>query len=1341
MSASIPSSVLEKFTTFGDLLRFLRRRAGITQMDLSIQVGYSDAQISRLEQNFRLPDIPTIEALFVPALGLENEPKAVARLLDLAAKVRRDDVPAPGLCPYKGLDYFDEADANLFVGREALTEKLTECVLSFTTRQDAGTQRFFAVIGASGSGKSSLVRAGLVPALRGKKVSANWPIYILTPGAHPLENLALCLTQDARSVVTTAALMDDLGTDPRSLGLYISRALKPTCAVHLLLVIDQFEELFTLCRSEEERSAFINNLLIGASEENGQVVVVITLRADFYAHCAGYLQLREALAQNQEFIGAMNDRELRRAIEEPARRGQWEFEPGLVDLILRDVGHEPGALPLLSHALLETWQRRHGHTLTLSGYTSAGGVRGAIAETAEAVFVDRFTREQQAIARRIFLRLTELGEVTAVGDTRRQATFKELILKPEETAATQAVLQALANARLITTSEDSAQVAHEALIREWPTLRHWLEEDREGLHLHRHLTEAAFEWSTANCEPDLLYRGVRLAQMREWAATHEEDMNEQECEFLAASVALSEQEAAEREAQRQRELEAAKKLAEAERKSALKLRARSRTITVVGVIAVALAVMAGIFAFYSNQNALNADLQRNSALSAQATAQNDAQSRATAEALAVNERETAQNNLINAERSRLAALALNSYYGNQSGEVSALLALRSLLHYGYSPDADGVLSTASGRGLMRFQNYQTDIVLIPFDIASQADVKSFLVAISYSGNLEISEANTGVMGPGFILLGNNTIRFRAALSRDGTQVVTGDMNGVVILRNVAGQEIRSFNGHTEAVNSVAFSPSGNTVASGSSDRTTRIWDAQTGQELLRLVGKEPVLVVKFSPDGKFILTAGADKLVRLWDSQTGAELRQYAGHDDSITDAAFSPDGQWIVSSSKDKTARIWEMATGMNIRILSHNSGIEMAVFSPDGHFILTGGDDGVARLWNAQTGVELKQFVGHTGPVISGTFSPDGKTVATGSKDDTVKIWNVDLELGPRSIAGNLPGDLSDFEISPDGLSVLLGITTPPARLIDLKTGEERLNFASPEYLSGNPTITDVAISPDGKWAATAEITKARLWNMETGQEVRQFVEGDEIIIGLDFSPDSQYIVTAGNSIARLWEVQTGRKIRLFPTTHWARVVAFSPDGKYLATGHYYDYPDTWLWDVSSGWNMQMFCCQDRLQYIRDVAFSPDSRFVISAGDSAAHLWSVETGAEIRRFTIPGAKVYAAVFSHDGKYIATGSDDKTARIWDVATGQEVRRMLTDISIINNVRFSVDDQFLYTSGSDPKSLWRSLTIILQEWRIDLQEQIRLTCAALPRDFTAEERTLFGITDDKPTCPTTKTSP
>lgn len=449
-----------------------------------------------------------------------------------AAPAAEDEAPAPGEPPFKGLQYFDEADTDLFFGRELLTAKIIGQL-----RND----RCLVVVGASGSGKSSIVRAGLVPALkRGEPLadgttppegSSRWLIHILTPTAHPLEELAERLTRDVESVTALETLINDLKATPRTLHFKSRRVTGHASAERLLLVVDQFEELFTACREEAERKAFIDNL-ITAVETDGPTIVVITLRADFYTHCAQYTNLREVLAKRQEYIGPMNAEELRRAIEEPAKRGGWELESGLVDILLKDVGNEPGALPLLSHALLETWKRRRGSTLTFAGYAESGRVHGAIAKTAEAVF-NQLKPEQQAIARRIFLRLTELGEGTQ--DTRRRAALSELILHPEDASALEAVLKILSDARLITTDDKTAEVAHEALIREWPTLRNWLEEDREGLYTHRRLTEAAQEWDKLNRDPGALYRGLRLVRALEWVKAHYEMLSTLERDFIEAS--------------------------------------------------------------------------------------------------------------------------------------------------------------------------------------------------------------------------------------------------------------------------------------------------------------------------------------------------------------------------------------------------------------------------------------------------------------------------------------------------------------------------------------------------------------------------------------------------------------------------------------------------------------------------------------------------------------------------------------------------------------------------------------------------------------------------------------
>lgn len=457
--------------------------------------------------------------------------------------------PEPGDPPFQGLQYFDEKDADRFFGREVVVAKIVGRLT---------TTRFLTVIGASGSGKSSVVRAGVIPALRrGERLadgslpptdSGQWDIRILTPTAHPLDALAASLTHDSESVSATTTLRADLANDANSLGLVARRILAKNYKKHLLLVIDQFEEVFTQCRQEDDRRIFIENLLQAVDSNHSQpITVLLTLRADFYTQLAFQDKLRELVSQNQEFIGAMTRDELTRAILQPAALRNWKVQEGLVEVILDDLGSEPGALPLLSHALLETWKRRRGRVLTVSGYTAAGGVRGAIAQTAETVFRQRLSTEQQPIARMIFIKLAEMGEDSL--DTRRRAAFSELITRATDTSTIDAVLSILTDARLVTTGTlepgDTrvVEVAHEALIREWPTLRDWLNQNRQGLILHRQLTEDANDWLKLGRDSGALYRGMRLKQTLEWVKSNGDLISLAEQEFLDASQKTARKEA------------------------------------------------------------------------------------------------------------------------------------------------------------------------------------------------------------------------------------------------------------------------------------------------------------------------------------------------------------------------------------------------------------------------------------------------------------------------------------------------------------------------------------------------------------------------------------------------------------------------------------------------------------------------------------------------------------------------------------------------------------------------------------------------------------------------------
>ena len=488
-----------------------------------------------------------------PQLPLDDPASLRPALIDLqsilvgALEVRDIESlpPEPGEPPYKGLNYFTQDDADHFFGREMLTARLVNRLASAP---------FLAVVGASGSGKSSLVRAGVLPALaRGLRLadgsppppnSARWTARVLSPGAHPALALAAALADGGEDL---AALANSISTDPQALGLAARRLLARRDSPRLLLVIDQFEEVFTQCRDENERQGWINALLAASADPSEPVSILIILRADFYAHLAQHDRLRERVAGCQEYIGAMSRAELLDAIVKPAALGNWKIQEGLVDLMLEDIGAEPGALPLLSHALLETWNHRRGRTLTLSAYRESGGVRGAIAQTAEAVFRQRLNPEQQTIARIIFTRLVDVEGSTR--DTRRRVTFSELITRATDPVTIEAVLAILTDARLITTGLAEPgdvkviEVAHEALIREWPTLRQWLDENRSGLILHRQLTEAAADWLRLERDPGALYRGTRLKQALEWAEANAAVISLDEAAFLAASQAAAQAEA------------------------------------------------------------------------------------------------------------------------------------------------------------------------------------------------------------------------------------------------------------------------------------------------------------------------------------------------------------------------------------------------------------------------------------------------------------------------------------------------------------------------------------------------------------------------------------------------------------------------------------------------------------------------------------------------------------------------------------------------------------------------------------------------------------------------------
>jgi WD40 repeat protein len=1193
-------------------------------------------------------------------------------IIEGTPSVSINEPPTPGVPPFKGLQYYDESDAELFFGREALTASLIKRIGECITTNGKGDHNrrscFLGIVGASGSGKSSLIRAGLLPALkceiapvRGSLIrgSEQWPGYIITPTAHPIESLAISMTRDSDSAAATHQLIKDMSSDPSSLRLYIRKLLsRPKSSDLLLIIVDQFEELFTLCTDVSERTCFIGNLLTAVSPESGgKAIVIITLRADFYAHCAQFDHLRLALERNQAFIGPMNLEELRSAIVEPARRGGWEFEPGLVDLILRDIGNEPGALPLLSHALLETWKHRRGKTMTLESYAESGGVRGAIARTAETVFNQDLQPDQRNIARNIFLRLTELGESTQ--ETRRRATLAELIPHPQDAPQVEAVLKKLVDARLVTTGEGIVEVAHEALIREWPTLRQWLNENREGLRLHHQLNNAAQDWKHLGNDTGALYRGVRLSQALEWAENNDDQLNQLEREFLTASRDMEVQIQAEREAQRQKDLMNAQRLAqEAEARriaeenrakeaelSATNLRARNRIITRVGTIAVlaailasCLALIAGYFGYRSYISGKEAELQskisfvRELSFRATSILERDQDVGLLLAAQAVKTANSLKNEIVpEAQTSLYQALEVANFTTVLRGHTDVVR--RATFN------ADGTqIATASKDGTARVWGI---------------DGKQLAV-----------------------LEGHNEQVFSAIFSPDGSRIVTTGYDGTARIWKPDGTQLAVLQGHTAAVTWAVFSNDGTQILTVSSDGTARIWTSD-GKYKVTLVGHEgPVTWAIFSPDGKNVLTTSVDQTARLWKTD-GSLITIMNGHTNWVISASYNPDGSEIATASWDGTARLWDKDGNLLRELTGHTQSVNSVNFSPDGNLLVTASWDNTARVWK-KDGTLVSVLAGHTGPITMASFSPDGDKILTSSYDNTARLWHPDGSL--IAILRGHTNWLTTATFNRDGTKIITTSYDFTARVWEVKN----LHYAS---LQGHTSpVSSISYSPDGsKIMSTGFDGTIRLWRPD-GTFIQEFQMTEGPIHMGNYSPDGKWIITANeNGTATVWDTDGSLVKRLEGHTDIVNSARFSQDGQFILTSS--KDKTARLWRSDGTFILEL---KGHTDTVNDASFSPDGSLIVTASDDqTARVWKSD-GTYLCTLEGHNSFVNSAVFSPDGIRILTSGWDGTAILWTI-DGKYITALKVHNGAVTSANFSKDGTMIVTTSYDGTgAIWQA---------------------------------------------------
>jgi WD40 repeat protein len=1128
--------------------------------------------------------------------------------------------PFDGRCPYKGLEVFEEEDADLFFGRERLVADLLSRVKE---------SRTVFITGPSGSGKSSLVRAGLLHALKKGAVegSERWLYETMKPGREPLKDLALAfsrlkspeLANYFQAHAAEASVLHDCAES----------VLSAREDQRFVLFVDQFEEVFTQVSQQEERLRFLEMLSYAGTLPEGRVMVLFAMRSDFVSNCATYPALNELLSQQFRQIGAMQPEELVSAIALPAKHVGLPIEDELIARIINDMKGEPGALPLMQFALKDLFDAQMAKggvvALTLEDYLRHGGIHKSLERHADSSFA-RLNPHEQQLARSIFTGLIEIGRGTS--DTRRIALFDELVPVDASSQEVETIVGKLADARLIITDEqagkDTVTISHEKLIDAWPWLKKLVNENRDVIALQNEIANDAKEWQEHGRDPSYLYNGARLINAREQLHRNNLVLSGPAHEFVRAGAD----------------------------------RQRRGQILLYGSLSAVITLLVVAVLVFSRQS------QQNKALARQAEVRALA-----AESVAWRERNLPVALLLGVEvfkkedNPQTRGVLLDNVQFNP--QLVRFLRGHSDAVTSVAVNADGVtLASGSADGTIRLWDLRTyepigeplaghenevlsvafspdgktlasgsaDGTIILWDVNMQQMIGQPLrghsgavysvafhptreLLASGSADHSIILWNVETHEPaGSPLTGHNGAVHSLAFRADGQLLASGGADNMIFLWDVESQTPNGspLGAHLGAVLSVAFSPDGKTLASGSADNNVILWDLSTRQPIEQPLRRHShrVASVVFSPDGKILATAGYDENVILWDVAThrriGPLLR---GHLAEVFGVAFSPDGQTLISGSADRTAIVWELSTDKRIDqlILGQGGFINRVAFHPDGHMLASGSRNGEVTLWDVQTremlGAPLR---GHTAVVRSVAFHPDGHILASGSDDGTVIFWDTKTytPVGQPLDVGS--GAVHSLAFSGDGGVLAIGGADGTITVWDLNA-----QVASTQMKGHAGTVNDLAFSPDRQTLASGgDDGTIRLWEWKTGQPVGEPLTGHaNRVLAVAFSPDGKTLASgSADQTILLWDIRVSPPSRhlLSQSSSAVSSLDFNPDGRMLAAGLH----DTTilLFDVTMRQAIGQ-PLQGHTGAIYTVAFSPDGMTLVSGSfDNNIVLWDMD-------------------------------------------------------------------------------------------------------------------------------------